>query len=195
MTAVLWRFPVCSTVSVLCTVAALWIDVGSWAQGGPVGPGSEWFRFARTVAAVLPVAGLWRTRPDADTRWLTLAMVLVVVADTFLILRHDLLSGIAWFALVQVLLIIRHGRGVPPRRWLSADARPALLLAAAIVIVTNNALWPSLATRGLAWPVLVYSVLVVTTVVVAWGRAGWGLCLLGLPVMPMWAWCCLPCAT
>ena len=174
MTTVLWRYSFWATVSVVCTAAALWVDLGQWARGGPVGPGSEWFRFMRTVAAVVPVAGLWRGRAGVDARWLTTAMVLVIVADTFLILRRDLLSGIAWFAIVQAVFVGRHGRGVPLRRWVAPDARIGVGAACVVVAIVNAGLWPSLADRGLALPVLGYSVLVMTTVVVAWGARSGG---------------------
>lgn len=156
-------------VSVCCTAAALWVDLGQWGRGVANGPGSEWLRFVRTLAAVIPIVGLWRGRTTPDARWLTAAMALVVVADAFLILRRDLLTGIGWFAVVQAVLVGRHGRGVPLRRWGASDARGMIAAGCVFVALVNAWLWPSLASRGLALPVLGYSVLVVTTVVVAWG--------------------------
>ena len=104
-----------------------------------------------------------------------MAMMLAVVADMFLILRNDLVTGIAIFALMQTVLIKRHMRCGA----LIAYSRPPLLKAVivglGVVAVGNGFLWASLSAKGLAVPVLIYSMLLVASTIAAYGSATTGM--------------------
>jgi hypothetical protein len=161
-------FPLTAAAAVACTIVALAVDVRQWAAGAPVGPGSEWWRFVRTVMAVAPALALVTAR-SRGSRLFAAALVVTVVADWFLVVRADVVTGIGIFAIVQGLLIWRHLHGTDVRRYLEAPLRRAVALGAGVVVAGNAALWPALSPRGLAWPVLAYSVLLLTAVVTAYG--------------------------
>jgi YhhN family len=163
-------FPLAAAAAVACTLVALVLDLREWA--GAAGPGigatSPWWRFVRTVVAVAPVV-TFVAIPARGPRLLAASLLLTIIADWFLVMRADLMTGIGVFAVVQVLLIWRHLHGVALRRYLAPPLLGAVSLGAAVVVVGNAALWSALSPRGLAWPVFAYSVLLLTAVVTAYG--------------------------
>jgi hypothetical protein len=149
----------------LTTAAALAVDLlrlalGHTAAAEPLRLASETLRFARTVLCVLV---FWPCRPGVgdpiDTRLLGLACMLCIPADYFLILERQLKAGIGIFFVVQALLLARHLRRVA---WRQLQARRHGLGAAFTLLVFgagNAFLYPLLAPKGLAVPVLAYSAL------------------------------------
>jgi hypothetical protein len=161
----LWALPWLLTGVALCADALGWAHThAGWPLHGPWADVSRWSRYGRTVLCALLVLWVWRQRWEhRDAQWLAGALAVCVVADTFLILRHQLLLGIAIFGLAQVALIVRH------LRWLrrpGALPRPAVawvvVVCLAVGVVGNAALAPPLSRLGLMGPVMAYSVLLLT---------------------------------
>ncbi len=128
----------------------------------------EGIRFARTVGCAVLWLALWPKRiGQADARWLSLALGIAIVADYFLILRHRLIPGIGFFALMQVVLIVRHARGFRQLR-LTARLWVALGVAIALLVLGNALLYAPLSRFGLSVPVLLYSTLLIASCWVAY---------------------------
>lgn len=151
----------------LLTLVALWLDLSAWA-GLEVGNSQPW-RFARTLVCGLAVWSVIRQSVDVKSRWLIpFAMTLAVLADHFLILRSDLLTGIVLFAVMQVVLMVRHLSGAELARLANQRMALAGLIGVCVLTIGNAMLLPSLLQRGLALPVLVYSALLVCSVLAAY---------------------------
>jgi hypothetical protein len=160
--------------ALLCTAAALALDLLQWAHPGTETPASESWRFVRTVACLGAAAPLLRHARVADSRSVLVALVVATVADFFLVLRHQLIVGIGIFAVMQLVLVHRHLRGVQLRRYLQPPLWRAAAVGLVVWLVGNAALWPALAPKGLGPAVLGYSGLLLTSAVTAWGTAQLG---------------------
>jgi hypothetical protein len=176
-----------ASIAVVCTIVALVLDLRQWAAGPEIEIGwtSEWWRFVRTVVAVAPVVTLI-AGPSLQRRLLAVALLLTIVADWFLVIRADVITGIGVFAIVQGLLVWRHLRGGSLSPYLDQPLRGAVALGAGVVLVGNAVLWTALSSRGLAWPVLGYSVLLLTAVVSAYGARHTGTLSLQASLFAYW---------
>lgn len=128
----------------------------------------EIIRFGRTAGCAALWLVLWPKRIRlSDARKLSLALILAVVADFFLILRHQFIVGIGFFAVMQVALLVRHGQGFgqlcpTSRLWVALGAGITLLVSG------NVLLYAPLSHLGLSLPVLIYSTLLVSSCWVAY---------------------------
>ena len=159
-------FLLMSALAVAATAVALWMDLAPWISGQALD--SAHWRFARTVLCALAVIPAVLHPLDRRSRWLLpLAMILAVIADSFLILGPDLVRGIAVFAVMQLVLILRHLIGVPSTALRTRGVPLSLISGLGVLAIGNGLLWPALSTKGLALPVLIYSTLLVSAVVAA----------------------------
>lgn len=162
-----------ASVALAITAVALYLDLVAW-NNGRMSDTLNW-RFARTVSCAVAAAGVAYAPVRSSDRWLVpLALLLAVVADYFLVLRHDLITGIGLFAIMQTLLILRHLQGVRLNDLLQRSMLLPVLIAVVILVVGNLMLWPALAPKGLAVPVLIYGGLLMVSVLAAHaaGQAG-----------------------
>lgn len=160
-------FRIAAYSAILLTVVALWVDLAAW-QEMQVGD-SEYWRFARTVVCGLAALNVVSNSVREKRKWLLpLALALAIVADYFLILNANLVLGIGVFAVMQLVLIIRHLIGAELGKLRHRKVIIALLLGITVLAVGNVLLWPTLASKGLAIPVLVYSALLIASTLAAY---------------------------
>lgn len=156
-------------LAVACTVIALLLDLYHWAADGSPWLTSEPWRFARTVLCAVPAFLAMSLRNNRDVHSVFIAMLLAILADLFLVLLHNLIIGIAIFAVMQVVLIHRHLRGGAVHAYFRPPLIRAVAIGAVVILVGNGLLWSPLSAKGLALPVLVYSTLLLTSTVTAFG--------------------------
>ena len=104
-----------SSVAVLMTLICLWVDVLWWYQLTHNQPNmaSEILRFGRTAIIFLFVLLMYKNQVATGLqRWLVVAFVFVVIADWFIIIEGNLIFGILFFMVMQILLIVRHAPAI-----------------------------------------------------------------------------------
>lgn len=164
-----WAF----LVALLATLLALALDVAhlSGALPAPLDGvfWSEQLRFGRTVACALVGWLCWAAaRERVDAAWLVAACLLCVPADFYLILARDLKTGIGIFLVVQMVFIVRHARSLVWHRLAARRYTVAAALTLALYAVGNAVLYPLLAPKGLAVPVMAYSAVLLLACLSAW---------------------------
>ena len=169
-----WAYWVCVTIAILTTAIALFLDLSAWFDDSQ--SASECWRFARTVLCGLALVGVIKTHGNTTDKWLMLlALSLAVIADYFLILKNNLVTGIGIFAIMQIVLIARHSIGVSFKKFYQPQIGFAVAIGLLVLLIGNGLLWSSLSEKGLTIPVLIYSSLLITSVVTAYSTRFTGL--------------------
>ena len=154
-----------SVLAVLLTLEALRQDVLAFQSGEIVDTGV--LRFVRTVLCFAVSVSIAGFRIRFQEILLPLALLIAVVADYFLILEDNLKIGIGIFAIMQMVLTMRHLIGVRFKQLKNRVMLLAVTIGLVVLLIGNGLLWTSLEQKGLAIPVLIYSSLLSVSTVVA----------------------------
>lgn len=122
-------------------------------------------RFLRTVLVLAFIPEIFsQTNDQKSARLLAFAFLLTIIADFFLILREQLIVGIAFFALMQLLLIIRHLSGFRISRF--RESRYGLSMTAGLTTwgIAMTFMRSGLEQSGLFLPVAIYGLLLIISV-------------------------------
>lgn len=123
---------------------------------------SEMLRFGRTMLCGFLIFEIWKNPVSKKDFWfLSAAFYTAIVADYFLILQHQLIIGIGFFALMQILLIIRHLQKGSWKIFRLAQVQTAILLGMLLLVLANLLLHDALASKNLSLPVAIYGGLLV----------------------------------
>lgn len=134
---------------------------------------------ARLLRTAL-IAGLaWYTGrrgvDRVDTTLVALAMMVALIGDIFLVAQGAIIAGMASFAGVQILLMLRHRRVISLRKRQSVPKWPI-----GLAFVVSAAVWgmtfPILAASSLLVPFTAFLALLTLSLGLAWGqviRGGW----------------------
>jgi uncharacterized membrane protein YhhN len=144
-------------------------------------------RFMRTVGCVLLLISVWKAPlSKQDARWLSVALIICVVADYFLILSKQLVIGIGIFGIAQAVLIKRHLKGMTWAHLRQKWYKNGALWTYGLCFLALAALTPALIKVNLWLPVSLYALLLVTSLFAAWCAIR----LKQMPVLSAWlAWC------
>ena len=130
--------------------------------------GSEILRFGRTALCGLLIFEIWKNPVSRIDFWLLAgAFGIAIIADYFLILRHQLITGIALFAIMQILLIVRHLQKANFKILNIPVILSAILIGIAMLLFSNFLLHAPLSSKNLALPVGIYSGLLITSCLAA----------------------------
>jgi len=130
--------------------------------------GSEILRFSRTALCGLLIFEIWKNPVSRkDFCLLAGAFCIAIIADYFLILRHQLITGIALFAVMQILLIVRHLQKANFKILNIPAIRSAIFIGIALFLFSNFLLHAPLSSKNLALPVGIYSGLLIASCLAA----------------------------
>jgi len=162
-TRTLSLFP--AVLAVLLTLEAFRQDVSGFQSAEIVDTGL--LRFARTVLCFAVSVSIVGFRIRLQEIFLPLALLVAVVADYFLILENNLKLGIGIFAIMQIVLTVRHLLDTRLSQLKNRKMLFAAIIGLVVILIGNGLLWPSLQPNGLAFPVLFYSSLLIVSTVAA----------------------------
>lgn len=158
---------------VIFTLSSILLDILVWRQVFLKGQqGSDSYqaisqitRFLRTLL-ILGFVPYILKHGTPKTRFiaLTIAFVLAVIADFFLILEQELIIGIAFFALMQITLCYRHLKGFKLHYLKFPRFFSPALISIGVWAVAIALLKPGLEASGLFLPVMGYGLLLVGSV-------------------------------
>ena len=157
---------------ILFTLISIVLDIQVWSMVFYKGvPGSahqtltsQIGRFLRTALMLAFIPAILHSQAKRQARLLVLALFLAVIADFFLILRQQLIVGIAIFGLMQIILIIRHLAGFQLRFLSQKPYRTGVFIGVVTWLIAASLLWSGLQASGLLIPVLVYGFLLIVSV-------------------------------
>ena len=154
-----------SVLAVLFTLEALRQDIFAFKSTEVVDTGV--LRFVRTVLCFAVSVSIISFRISLQEVFLPLALLIAVVADYFLILENNLTLGIGIFAIMQIVLTVRHLLGTRFSQLKNRTMLFAAIIGLMVLLIGNGLLWSSLQPKGLAFPILIYSSLLIVSTVAA----------------------------
>ncbi|MBK8699181.1 MAG: hypothetical protein IPN29_06410 [Saprospiraceae bacterium] len=164
-----FSLPVFLAILVTLISTGLQLGAGKWPSGLPMIEIDLWLRFLRTLLMAFFVwSGSFVVTLKSPQINLRLAFLLAVIADYFLIIQHRLIPAICIFAIMQVVLVLRHMPGKVEFLSRKKEALYSLSCFLWCWLLLVEYLFHSIKGNILYVPVLIYAALLLFSTTVAW---------------------------